>query len=333
MKRQIITVFAFGLMLTALAAQQPTKDAPKIEVDVSFMNGSAVRLQVQSEKLEIATLYGKLSVPLKDVRFIEFGVHLPEGHAEKIDAAIKRLGHSDFREREKAVATLVDLGPYSYAAVLEATRAPEAEAANRAKTALQRLQAKIQKKDLKTSAEDKIVTPSFTIAGRIMTPTIKVKTEYFGEADLNLATMRTMRSLTPSGADTDVVIDAAKFAAAGQWLATSFQVDGRSTIVISARGQVDLLPEQPGEIVVGPDGLRKATPGGFVPAGGKKAKGINTAGVLVGKIGEDGDTFMIGSRFEGMPLQAGRLYLHINPSPYSAQPTGSYDVKAARKPD
>jgi hypothetical protein len=295
------------------------------------MNGSSVRMNVQSEKLEIATLYGKLSVPLKDVRFIEFGVYLPEGHAEKIDAAIKRLGHSDFREREKAVAMLVDLGPYSYAAVLEATRAPEAEAANRAKMALQRLQAKFQKKDLKTSTEDKIVTPSFTIAGRILTPTIKVKTEYFGEADLNLATMRTLRNLAASGVDTDVVIDATKYTAAGQWLATNFQVDGRSTIVISARGQVDLAPEQPGEIVVGPDGLRKV-PGGFA-AVGKKAGAKNSGGVLIGKIGENGDSFIIGSRFEGAPLQTGILYLHINPSPYSPQPSGSYDVKAARKPD
>ena len=332
MIRQFAILLAFSLLVASLTAQQPTKDASKVEVDVAFMNGSTVRMHVQSDKLEIATVYGKLLVPMKDVRYIEFGAHVPEGYAEKIEAAIKKLGHSEFREREKAVAALVELGPYSYAATVEATHAPEAEAANRAKTAVQKLQAKFPKKDLKISQEDKVVTPSFTIAGRIMTPTIKVKTEYFGESELTLATMRTMRSLAPSGADVEAKIDAAKYAVAGQWLATSFQVDGRSPIVITAKGQVDLAPDQPGDIVAGPNGMGKGA-AGFGAAIGKKAAAKNAGGMLIGKIGENGDPFAIGVRYEGTPLQAGILYLHINPSPYSATSSGSYDVRAARKQD
>jgi hypothetical protein len=321
-----IPVVAFTLC-AACVGQEPKKDAVKVEADVHLMNSSTMRVNIVSEKLEIETQYGKLAVPIKHVRSIEFGLHMPAGHVDKIDAAVKRLGHSDFREREKAATALVDLGPYSYAAALEATRAKEAEAANRAKTVVQRLHAKFQRKDLKTDAEDKVVTPKFTIVGRIVTPALKVNTEYFGDADLSLSAMRTLRSIGGATPDVEVAIDAGKFAVQGKWMATGYFVDGKSGIYISAKGQVDLAPDQ-GGMIVGPNGQRANNPFGAKV----KIKG-NVGGLLIGKIGEDGDSFVVGDRYEGTPVQAGTLYLHINPSPYGSQSTGSYDVRIMRKTD
>ena len=40
------------------------------EVEISFLNGSSVRMVIQSEMLEIATPYGKLAVPAKHLRAI-----------------------------------------------------------------------------------------------------------------------------------------------------------------------------------------------------------------------------------------------------------------------
>jgi hypothetical protein len=330
----LIAGFLFGLLLTALPAQEKTqKDAPKksVDVDVHFLNGSTVRLQIQSEKLEIETPYGKLAVPMKDVRSIEFGSHLPEGHAAKIDAAVKKLGSGDFREREKAVAALVELGPFSYSAAVEATRAKEVEVATRAKEVVQKLTAKHAKKDLKLFVEDRVITPTFPIVGRILTPSIKAKAEYFGEVELSLADMRTLRSIGTVGVDVDVTVDAGKYAVRGQWLATNFQVDGRSAIVITAKGMIDLAPDDPGQVMSGPAGYRAGAGGGF--GGGKAKGGVSkaAAGLLIGKIGENGDTFIIGERYEGTPSQEGKLYLQINPSPYSPQSAGAYDVKAALK--
>ena len=64
-------------------------------VEIHFLNGSTVRAQILSEKVEIDTPYGKLSVPVTQIRSIEFGSHMPEGHADKIQAAVKKLGSSD----------------------------------------------------------------------------------------------------------------------------------------------------------------------------------------------------------------------------------------------
>src|ERR1700685_2239274 len=147
MSRLVITsLFLIGLLFATSSAQEVKKVEEKVEVDkkpdpstikekmptkkgsataaipgdveIHFLNGSKVRMLVQSEKLEIATNYGKLLVPVKDIRGIEFGLHYQEDMESKIEAAIKGLGNENYREREKASAALIELGPYSYPAVL-----------------------------------------------------------------------------------------------------------------------------------------------------------------------------------------------------------------------
>jgi hypothetical protein len=306
------------------------------EVDINFLNGSTVRMIIQSETLEVATQYGKLAVPVKDVRAVEFGLHFPEGVEARIEGAIKGLGASDYREREKASAALIDLGPYSYPAVLEATRVKDAEISQRAKELAKKLQTNHPKKDLKTMVEDKVVTKSFTIVGKIMTTSIKSKTEYFGDVELTLAKMRTLRAISGSGLDMELAVDSSKYANAGQWMDTGYHVDGRSAIVVTAKGLIDVWPQQGGQYISGPNGFQatqQGRPGMFM--GGRKVGGMVNqqahCGMLLGKIGEEGEIFIIGERYEGNPETEGKLMLHIGPSQWNQQCAGNYDVKITRK--
>ena len=118
------------------------------------------------------------------------------------------------------------------------------------------LQARHPKKDLKTATEDRVVTPTFTIVGRILTATIKAKAELFGDVELPVARMRALRSFTGAALEIDVTSDAARYANQGQWLETDFQVDGRTAVVVTAKGQVDVRPQQGGQFIVGPNGLQ-----------------------------------------------------------------------------
>jgi hypothetical protein len=311
------------------------------EVEIHFLNGSNVRMVVRSEKLEIATLYGTLSVPIRDIRSIDFGLHLPEEYAAKIDLAVKKLASANYRERENAGKTLIELGPFSYPAVREASRDKDMETSRRATDIVKKLQALHPKKDLKVSTDDKVVTPAFTIVGRILTPAIKVHEEYFGEAVLSLAKMRTLRALGGTPREIDVAVDASKYGNVGQWLRTDFQAVHGTELVITASGLVDLMPQQGGGgQVVGPAGLLglragRMKGGGFGGGPGVFAGGAVIAarhgGTLFGKIGEDGDIFIIGDRCERTPERDGKLFLHIGPSPYNGQSEGSYQVKISRK--
>lgn len=343
-----------SLAYVATAAQEPkvgekddkkppivlrkSKDPIPGEVDIHFLNGSTVRMIVQSEKLDINTQYGKLAVPIKDVRGIEFGLHFPEGVETRIEAAVRGLGSSDYREREKASQTLIDLGPYSYPAVLEASRDKDTEISQRAKELSKKLQANHPKKDLKTMVEDRVVTKNFTIVGRIMTTSIKSKTEYFGDVELTLAKMRTLRSVSGAGIDTDIALDASKYANQGQWMDTGFQCDGRTTILVTAKGFIDVWPQQNGQYISNPNGFQATQRGGPMAGaffGNRKIGGMinNNAhcGMLLGKIGENGEPFIIGERYEGTPEGEGPLMLHIGPSQWNVPSAGNFDVKIVRK--
>ena len=368
MYRSMLTAFALvGFLLASSPAQdfkdkkvefkngkEPAKTPPKAEpgikypsdvgvpgeAEIIFLNGSKVRVTIQSEKLEIATIYGKLTVPMEDVESIEFGLHFPEGIPEKITSAIASLNSSDYREREKAAKTLNDLGPYAYPAVLKATRSKEAEVSKRAKEIVSKMQTKYSKKELKTSVDDRVVTPTHTIVGRILTATVKTKAEYFGEIDHKFANMRSLRAIGAPGQDFDGPIDATKHANNGtDWMDTGFLVDGRSTIIITAKGLVDQWPQGPGQYMVGPRGNRGGVvmPGGIMMPGGQKFVGPITgqtcSGMLLGKVGEDGTPFIIGDSFTGKLETEGKLYLIIGPSPWNCACTGSYDVKVTRKND
>jgi hypothetical protein len=309
------------------------------EVEVNFLNGSTVRMILQSEKLDIATPYGQLAVPANDIRAIEFGLHFPKGAEARIEQAVTNLGDSNFRVRDQAGKTIIELAPYSYPAVYEASRASDLEVARRAKELVKQLEAAHPKKDLKTAPEDRVITPTFTIVGRILTPTIRAQAELFGQVELPVARMRGLRSLHGGAVAVEVTIEAGKYALNGQWLETEFEVDGRSAIVVTAKGLVDTWPQQGGQYIVGPNGLQGRNMGFgagaiMVPAGRKIAGPLNGqmyGGMLLGKIGATGEVFTIGERYEGSPEAEGKLYLHIGPSPWNTPSTGHYEVKMARK--
>jgi hypothetical protein len=305
------------------------------DVEVHFFNGSKIRMLIQSELLEVSTLYGKLAVPIKDIRAVEFGIHFPEGVEAKIDGAVKALNSNDYRIREQATKTLQDLAPYSYPAILNASRAKELESASRAKDIVTKIRVKHPPKDLKAMVEDKVVTNTFTIMGRI-TSTIKAKEELFGERDLPMAKMRSFRAMGGASPDVDVGVDASKYANAGQWMDTNYLVDGRSTIVITARGMIDVWPQQGGNFMSGPNGFNATRNGMPFIGAGKRIGGVNGnqhCGMLLGKIGESGEIFTVGERYEGSPEIEGNLFLHIGPSQWNVQSVGTYEVKIARKSD
>ncbi len=320
----------------AVSAGKSSDDAIPGEVDVHFLNGSIVRMIVRSESLDVATQYGKLTVPIKDIVGIDFGLHFPPGVLEKVTAAVKNLGSNSYATREEATKTLLDLGPLAFPAVTEAARDRDTEIAGRAQGVLKALKAKHSKADLKATADDRVITANFTIVGRILNNTIKAKTEYFGDAELSLAKMRILRSVGGAGQDMKLSVDAFKHSTEGQWMDTKYRVNGKTTISITAKGLIDSFPQQPGQYMSGPNGNpnnNRWGGGGAVARPGRIAI-INAqqhSGMLLGKIGEEGDVFFVGERYEGTPDAEGTLYLIIGPSQWNCPASGTYEVHISRK--
>src|SRR5262249_37326520 len=61
------------------------------EVIARYEDGSAVHVELLQEELEIETRYGRLTVPVAEIRRVEFGLHLPEPLRGEIAAVVKEL--------------------------------------------------------------------------------------------------------------------------------------------------------------------------------------------------------------------------------------------------
>jgi hypothetical protein len=309
------------LVASGIQAQyspEPKRPSESTEAEVRFTDDSVMRMQVLQDRLEMVTRYGKLMIPVREIHSIDFGVHLPEGLEQKIAQAVEHLGHDNYKLRETALKDLINWGPLAYPQVYAATKSQEPETLKRAVLALDKIRSKHPARNLRLREEDIVATAAFTIVGRINTPIIRAKNANFGELDLKLCTLRSVRWMS-SSFETEVAVDAARFGSGpNQWMDTGFEARSAGRLLIVANGTVDLWP-QPGG---GP--LYQSSPSGYRGGGGI---GQHLPGMLLGRIGDDGPIFAVGERFDGSPPRDGRLYLHIVPSPWQNASAGCYKVR------
>jgi hypothetical protein len=313
------TLLTAGLV-HAQQADSPKKSTDPLEAEVRLMDGSILRMVVLQEQIEVTTSYGKLTVPVKQVLRIDFGVHLPEGMEQKIGQSIEQLDSDNYKLREVAVKNLVSWGPYAYPQVYRATKSELAEVAKRSSMALEKIRAKHPSDKLRLRDEDIIVTTKFTMVGRITTPALKVKSETFGELDLALSKLRAIR--WPNAIlELDVAVDAERYGSGpNQWMDTGFEVLTGGKLVIAASGTINLWPQG------GVNSTYQSTAKGYSGAGVVAGNG-HRPGTLLARIGADGPAFVVGERYEGAPTRDGKLYLQIVPSPWNCASSGVYQVK------
>jgi hypothetical protein len=307
----LVAVLGSGLCF----AHGAEKKSPN-QAEVRFLDGSLVRMVILQENIEVMTKYGKLTIPTRDIRRIEFGLHLPEGVGPQIQAAIRQMGSSIYKQREDAVKDLVDLGPLAFSSVQKAALSTDLEVAQRAAAVLKRISASVPAENLRTKMEDFIQTSEFPVIGKIVSPSIKAHSVHFGELTLKLSDLRTLH-LRGGNDDAEVVVDAAKHGSApDQWLDSGTTVDPNLRLSVRCEGQVDLWPQGPGQYMT--------TAKGYTTAG---KGGVHMAGTLLGRVGVNGKVFVIGDSYDGVPTQEGKLFLHIVPSPWNNASTGTYRVR------
>jgi hypothetical protein len=319
MGRQIRwSLLILSLMIWGASSAQGGKNhAPSAnQAEVRLGDGSLVRMTILQETIEVMTKYGKLNIPVRDIRRIEFGLHLPEGMESQIEAAVRQLGSSVFKQREEAVRELVGMGAFAYPAMQQAARSSDLEVAQRARAVLKRLRDKLPEEQLRLKAEDTIQTVEFPIKGRITSPSIKAFSVHFGPQTIKLSELRNLR-LRGNREEIEVTVDAAKYGSApDQWYDSGMVVDPNLRVSVKSEGQVDLWPQGPGQYMTGPKGYTTAGKGG-----------VYMAGTLLGRVGANGKVFVVGESYQGVPAQEGKLFFHIVPSPWNNASTGAYHVK------
>jgi hypothetical protein len=320
----IVPALCVAGMVLAAAAQEPSPTPKKKSGDgaetaeVRFADGSTVRMIPTQASVEITTRYGKLNVPIAEIRRIEFGTRYPDGVHAKIETAIANLTEKEAKVRQAAELELRGLRELAYPALKRAAVSSDVDRALQATILVKWMDTNIGAEKLKVRDLDVIHAAEFKVAGRIEATELKGRTSYFGEVTVKVAEVRTIRFVSGPGMETELVIDAAKYAGTTQdvWLDTEVDLGEGGTLEIYAAGQVDLWP-QGGNYKTGPDAQPRM---GTSPDG-------NPAGMLLGRIGERGKVFQIGSKYTGTVSESGRLYLRIGCSPWNNPSVGSYGVK------
>ena len=299
------------------AAQESTSSpSPKFLSEVRFHDGSVVRMTLLEPSLDVKTKYGKLTIPLQDIRRIELGLHIPVDVHQQITSSIKRLSSQVYKERDGAGKDLVLAGHFALPSLQKASRSGDQEVAYRATGLVKQISERVQSDLLKLRDEDVIHTAEFVVIGRIDVATLRASSPHFGQVILKLSELRAVHVKQQAGRQ-ELVVDATKHGSSlDQWCDSNINIDAAQRVIVTGEGQVELWPQGPGQYVSAPKGYNTAGKGGQF-----------LAGSLIGKIGENGKAFYIGDRYDGVATEEGRLYLLIVPSPWNNASTGSYRIR------
>jgi hypothetical protein len=188
----------------SFGADPPAKRSDGTTVEVRFHDGSTLKLAVREEKIELQTAYGKLQIPVSEISRIEFGMRLPKETMEKIQISIDALNSEQPKEREKAEADLLAQREKALPQLMQATKLANKELAKRAKEVLERLREKLPEDIGNVTSQDIVHTEDSKFTGHVLMAEIKVLTTQFGERQLKVADLHSMRSLTLGEPEADL---------------------------------------------------------------------------------------------------------------------------------
>jgi hypothetical protein len=191
------------LFLAGVSAAQEAKARKPEPVEVRFHDDTSLKLILQEDFLDVTTPYGKLQIPVADVRQVEFGMRLTEEENKQLQQALDDLVQPDPKKHKEAAATLLRMKEKAYAALLRTVRAAEKDAATRVEDLLQKLRETTDEEKLLVPLQDTVQTDEMKVSGKITSTTLKVKTFQFGDQVLKVADIRSIRSGSAAAEEID----------------------------------------------------------------------------------------------------------------------------------
>jgi hypothetical protein len=315
---RLLLVVGLAVVLSTGRAADPPKKPAGPPVEIRLADSSSVRMIFTQPAVEMMTKYGKLSIPVDEIRRIDFGFRYPEGAEETINDLITQLGDGNYKRREAAMGELLAFRELAYPALKRASKSSDAETAKRAGELLTKLEDKLPPEKLKFRDSDLVTTVDFTARGRIEAKTLQGHTPYFGDVKLQIAEVRSLRSVAFGGERTLQIDSGKHLDQTAAWLDTDVELTGDIPLEIVASGQISLY--RGGGYECGPKGHPSYS------------NGMHQSGALLGRIGANGEVFVVGEKYNGTPKGTGKLYLRLAHSPWPQQATGSFKVTITPNP-
>ena len=326
--------------VTPPPARQPVyQSVSKIDpsmVKLHLMDGSIISGKLSIDILEVDTEFGSLKIPITSLKSFTPGLASHPQLVREMQSLIEDLGSSDFGQREAAQKTLIRIGLPSREYLQKRADDRDTERRTRIKALLEELDDLAndvgddfteEDTTLDRTAmvqRDTIETTEFTMIGQIVPQSFDVVSPY-GPLNIKLSDVRKVIR------DTGIKPDIRK----------SFGVDG-SHIVMKGAYDTKIRVERGDKITVEAEGNLTMTPWGNraistpdgAPNYGWYIPNDIPGGMLIARIGDNGEFFKVGARGTITATKSGILQFCIAMQADYAQNAfpGKYNVKLLVKP-
>ena len=296
--------------------QDPADEQPEVQNNAQdaippgtmrfhLLDGTIITGRLADESLRVSTEFGDLVVPVTAIHSIAPGLVSHPRLAQRIDSLIDQLADPSAEARDQAQEQLLSYGAGLLPELQRYARDENAERRIRIATIIEEIYAN-QSNDLEFEEGpsvsllrlDSIVTEQFTVAGQIQHESFSVESS-FGILTVQTQDIMAALRVTARGPEVRRMIEVAGTdMTCRQYKNTGIRVQRGDRVIINAQGQITMTPWG-GGVVSGPDGL---------PQNGMY-NGTIPLGALAGRIGENGQEFLVGSRNSFVAQQTGTLHL------------------------
>jgi len=276
--------------------------APKPPVDdkssqVFMQDGTYMVGQIDVDRFEIETEYGKLIVPRSEIIKVTIGKNANKELKKTITGLIEKLGDQEFKTREEASKELEALGTVALQELRMAAKSDDIEVKTRAEKIVKDIESSMAPDAEIIIDDDEIETRKFTIRGTLLVDEFAIKTKY-GTMKAQKKDIKSIVVSQPSGLSKSITVNASANSGSSTMKDSGIDLKKGDKVTITASGTVYI---RNWGINVSPDGDQSY---------GQHFPGI-PAGALMGKIGQSGTLFLIGSSYTATADRDGRLYFGI----------------------
>lgn len=278
---------------------------PQKYIRFHMWDGSILGGEIESDSIDIETDFGPLVVPVSRLVKLFPGLQSLPDLNSKIEALVAGLGDKDFDVREKSQQELIAMGVQIRSALDGFENGGSAERKKRlgeVRTALDALIEDFEDVEQESGQPlvvgDTVVTPDFSIVGKIKNDSFRVKNK-FGLLTIQLADIRIANrgmEQEPDAIRKTVTVPGTAFFQTKS-VSSGIRVNPGDRIEINATGIVNWTNRN-----------KTSSPNGIPNYG--SYKGIH-CGTLCARIGKEGAIQKVGNDSEFVVQQVGILYLAI----------------------
>ena len=330
--KKIIILFATVLFSAGISAQENKTD---VQARITLRDGSIYNGSINIKNVDLQTDYGKLLIPIKNVSSVDVGLAPDRTNKTKLENLASQLSNETEETRKIAYDELLKIKPaeiyvltdylYSDKYTPPVDNSYSLEQLVLELNSVLNLSDNIGEKDLIS------IDGEYLMGGIFNFPSIEIKTDFGALIIPKEKMLKIEITYVPSTGNEmtkTINLPASKYISGnpnGGWYRTGINVKKGQRISISASGEVTLASLSNAKY--NPNGAAGSTELNYEDS----ANTYTTYGQLVYKIGETGQAYTAGAKFNSTMTKNGMLYISIYETVYNAANTGSYNVNIKAK--